>query len=275
MHFAISCAIAAILLTLVDDRIRGDNSQGWEPSQILTLFVAFGVAVAVTTLTYTWVTHRVELLAGKKVRSGGFRALPLALLLAGLMAALSFALEFNPGSLRAGGSVHRGRLRREGNGAGRGERGLGRGRGQGRVLTAALVTLMLAFVVWLAWDPVDRLVEQDGAMAAREGLDLALSVFVIVALETVMFALLPIPLLDGATLIRWSRLAWFTVFPLTAFSFVYLTITETTSPYRWDEILKMAAAFAVFGVVSVIAWSIVRQRVEAQRRDGDYAGARE
>jgi hypothetical protein len=139
---------------------------------------AFGVAVAVTTLAYTWAAHRVELLAGREVRSGGSRALPLALLIAGLTAALSFAL-------------------------------------------------------------------------------------------------LPIPMLDGLTLIRWSRPAWFAVFPFTAFSFVYLTITETTEPTPWDEILKMAAVFAVFGVVSVIAWSVVRQRVEARRRDEDYAGMRE
>ncbi|RVX44640.1 hypothetical protein EDD27_7383 [Nonomuraea polychroma] len=140
--------------------------------------------------------------------------------------------------------------------------------------TAAGTTSLAASSARFFWEGLDHAAERT-ATADATGLDLLVGVFVLVVLEAVVFALLPIPMLDGAKLFNWNKALWaLTFIPIAGF-FVYLLFTETAGPLDWGEVGMMLGLFALFGALSTLMWYLVWRRIRAEQQAYDHAGAAE
>ena len=85
-------------------------------------------------------------------------------------------------------------------------------------------------------------------------------------LQAVLFGLLPLTFLAGATVLRWSRKGWIALYAAALFLFVHAVLrpgkesTDATAATAWS----MAGLLALFCVAAVGAWAwyrhVVRRR---------------
>jgi hypothetical protein len=84
---------------------------------------------------------------------------------------------------------------------------------EGRVMAVAGVTLIaLAIFSWLGWAAVDHAAQRTGASIPVLLADAILASTAVVALEWLVFGLLPFTFCDGARIVAWSRRAWVAVY---------------------------------------------------------------
>ncbi|MGI5286978.1 FGLLP motif-containing membrane protein [Nonomuraea polychroma] len=268
LHFAVVVALGAALMTLVDGRVMTDGlGLG---VQILGLVAAYALAAAVIVAAYLGIAHRLEHRGNPLVTLHGFLWLREAIVLAVALAMITYWWEFNPGYVygvlgfftivRHGADTRAQPVRMAAEGI--------------AIMVAAWVTTAIAIAAWFFWEGLDHAAERT-ATADATGLDLLVGVFVLVVLEAVVFALLPIPMLDGAKLFNWNRAMWaLTFIPIAGF-FVHLLFTETAGPLDWGEAGMMLGLFALFGALSTLMWYVVWRRIQAEQQAYDHAGAAE
>jgi hypothetical protein len=84
----------------------------------------------------------------------------------------------------------------------------------------------------------------------------------VIALETLVFSMIPIRGLPGARLIGWSKLVWSGFFFAAAFGFVHVVL-HPSSQYNGST-TTVLALFAAFGTFSVAFWAYFRFRKDKE-----------
>ncbi|MFN8025836.1 MAG: FGLLP motif-containing membrane protein [Acidimicrobiia bacterium] len=189
-----------------------------------------------------------------------FETFPLGLVLAVLLVFFSRLAHFQPGYVF--GVV-----------AGVAFRGDVDERQDGKSLAvASLATLVLAIVTWILWIPV-----RDAALLPHPGVFAlfgdALFAFVwIFAIQTVVFSLVPMHLLDGERVIKWSRGGWLALYVSGMFVFVTTLVHPTSTQYGGSSdasFWSMLLLFLAFTVFAVGLWTFFWLE---DRRKGRSAG---
>jgi len=265
IQFAVFCVVAALLSMLVDPEIIF-REPGW-PGKGILLFVGFFVAIPVTTLIYAVPGERYA----RQVSGGAarLRALPFALLIAAAFVAISLAGRLMPGyvyGLVAGyGVVHGRKLTRQYEGF--------------AVLLGALFVLAASLLIWVLWEPVRVAAAGLHPSWPVLALDAVMSQTVILGLEAIVFALLPMQFLDGGKLRRWSLRAWAPVYLVAAFFFVHLLVLNArpvAQAQHQHDVSTVFALFIGFALFSCAFWGYFRFRPTAsEQTGGGIAGAPE
>jgi hypothetical protein len=167
-------------------------------------------------------------------------ALPGALVIAVACVALSRAVHFQPGYFYGllGGLALSRKLEREESGR----------------LAARTVAflLVLSFGSWLALQPVAAAAAENGRTFGTILVENILGGIFWAALDSLVIAMLPMRLLQGEKVIRWSRAAWAGLYGLTLLAFVhillrpstgYVSNTSVSPPY---VVIGLFVAFALF-----------------------------
>jgi hypothetical protein len=192
--------------------------------------------------------------------------LPSALILAGFLALLSRLAEFSPPYVYGLIAVYIGADRALKNFSEREEREE-KGR---RTLIGVLCLFATSVISWFVWVPLDHAFHQ-GPM---EGfgwlvLDAFLATFFLLGLETAVFGMMPLTFLKGEEVWRWKPAVWVTVFLLIAFVFINVqfvagaeeAVDLTVKEIILDKMVKAAALFTVFGILSFAFWGYFQPRV--------------
>ena len=219
--------------------------------------VALLVALPLVTFAYALPA---ELLARRRSGVRGLlRVLPGALLVAVSCTALSRLLRLEPPylyGLFAGFVAVRSRVLAA--------------RHQGRAVLAGTATLFLVgTLAWLAWRPVYPIAHGPGRDWPAVLLDAALFWVVVLAAETLVFALAPVRFLDGALLRRWRLAAWLLPQAGAALAFAYvLVLRGTLSPPGGGgaAVLRALLFFLAFGAASVAFWGYFQWPGRPSRR---------
>lgn len=236
--FAVFCVIAAALLSLVDPKAAVNQ-------ETIVLAVGLMIAVAVTTLSYSWPREAYQRRVSGLVAE--LHTLPGALIVAGLLALLSRAAHFEPGyvyGLIAGYALVRRKLSP-----------IDEGRA---VLLGAVCTLGFSLVAWFAWVPIDRAAEAANPNLAILIADATLAGVFVIGVDSVLFGLMPFRFLDGLKLATWSRIAWGVVYGTAAFGFVHVHFArqaEDPVDLTRGAVIRMVALFVGFGAFSLLFWA--------------------
>jgi hypothetical protein len=195
-----------------------------------------------------------------------WRVLPAALFVAGFLAVLSRLADFSPPYVYGLIAVYIGadRVLKNLNSKEAEEE---RGR---RTLIGMFCLFAASVVAWLVWTPLDRAFHHQGL----EGfgwlvLDAFLATFFLLALEAVVFGMIPLTFLKGQEVWRWEPAMWIAVFLPVAF--VYLNVQFVAGAgeavdLSMREILlakmvKAAVLFVIFGILSFAFWAYFHPRV--------------
>nr|WP_062339333.1 FGLLP motif-containing membrane protein [Herbidospora sakaeratensis] len=240
VQFLVAGAAGAGLLTLVS------------PPDDRTLDTALGYLVAflLTCLTYT-VVNEVFIRWATGI-AGSFRVLPGGLAVAAVCALGSFWLGLDPGYVYGIITVF----------VSAQERGAEEDRARA-VLVAAVATLTLSLVAWLAWTPSHDEALRASVDPAVLRADTIFAAVFVMGVQSVLFGLIPLPFLDGYKLTRWSRRVWGVIVAVALFAFVHIVYgkeSEKAVELDWDSVREMLGLFAAFAVASLAYWAFVRFR---------------
>ena len=226
--------LAGAALGGLNDPRFGFNLRSLATYLAVVLAILIGVSVsAVVNLLY----RRVR----KRDRSWRFHALPAGLLVAGACVLISRLSQFQPGYLYGlivgvafGGSLA---ANEEGHG----------------VALSSMASLCIAVLAWFAWLPLHGAAAQPGAgFGTVFGADVFASIF-IGGLVGSVIGLLPLRFLPGATLARWSRIAWGLVFGLATFGLLEVMLRPQSSAAHPGNapLVTAIVLFTLFGGLSV------------------------
>jgi hypothetical protein len=240
---ALFFVVAAILSAFLDPSLALDATG---LATIAGLLVGL-VAVATGFALPEWLVHR---------RAGGrgrIDVLPLALPVAAACVLVSRVTSFEPGylyGLLAGVTLV-------------GDRQPG---DEGRAAAIASVwVLLLSIAAWIALVPV-RAASSGEVSLPLVAVEAGLSTVVVAGLEAVVFGLLPLRFLPGASLFRTDRRLWAAVFGLALFAFLHILVNPA-SGYLTDTsrvpLVTTIALFVGFAAVSVLVWAYFRFRKRA------------
>jgi hypothetical protein len=181
-------------------------------------------------------------------------ALPGALVIAVACVALSRAVDFQPGyfyGLVGGLALSRSLERSES--------------GRLAARTAALL-LALSLVSWLALMPVSAAAAETGRTGGTIFLENVLAGIFWAALDSLVIAMLPMRLLEGAKIAGWSRAAWAALYGITLLAFVHILLRPSTG-YVSDTSASPAGVvvglFVAFALFSFGFWGYFRFRRSA------------
>jgi hypothetical protein len=191
----------------------------------VVLFLSVTIGVGVVGFFYSSVEAWARRTSLGSVAS--VRTFPLALLVAAASVALSKLLDLHPGVVYgfAASCVVLGTATEKA--------------GEGRALVAPVTAcLALSVLCWLLLAPA-RSFPVDGVAHVLEGI--AVIIF-IGGLEGLLVNLLPLDVMDGAKIYRWSRRAWFALLLLCAFLFWHVLLN---SQRQYFDSLREASSAAV------------------------------
>jgi hypothetical protein len=141
------------------------------------------------------------------------------------------------------------------------------------IAVSAGATAVLAVAAWLARLPIADLASQPAPPFAAVVADTFLTALFVLGLEHLVFRLLPLRFLEGATLRTWSTAAWTILFGIGLFGFLHVLIdpvhgyTQLADSKR-AGLLTSIGLFVGFGLFSVLFWGYFRfrpQRVAGSR----------
>jgi hypothetical protein len=216
--------------------------------------VTFVIGVLASSLvgsTVGWLAGRGYRQARKLPTPVTLDAVPSGLLVAAVAVLISRLVKFEPGYLYGlvGGLAFVAGLE---------------GRDEGRSqFTVIMTRLAVAIGAWLAFVPVSVAANKPGAGTGTLVLDAILATAFIGGVEGTLFGLVPIRLLPGHEVSRWSWIAWGVTASIAAFLFVdvllrpesgYLGKSSTASA------VVVYALFALFGLLSVAFYLWFRLR---------------
>jgi hypothetical protein len=146
-----------------------------------------------------------------------------------------------------------------------------RARRQGpAVLFGAVILLMVGVICWLLWPFVDTAAAQQGAGVGVLVLDSALAATFVLALQGVVFGLVPIEYMDGRKLRNWNGPAWLITWSVATFLFVHVLFTKYTNDdggrdavaANTGRLLGALTPFLLFGALSFGLWLYLRRTAE-------------
>jgi hypothetical protein len=190
-------------------------------------------------------------------------ALPGSLVIAVACVALSRAVHFQPGYFYGllGGLALSRKLERE---------------ESGRLAARTVAFLLfLSLASWLALQPVASAAAETGTTFGTILVENILGGIFWCALDSLVIAMLPMRLLQGEKVIRWSRAAWAGLYGLTLLAFVhillrpstgYVSNTSVSPPY---VVIGLFVAFALF---SFGFWGYFRLRSDAEAPADEVEG---
>ena len=191
-------------------------------------------------------------------------ALPGSLLVALACVVLSRAVDFQPGYFYGlvGGLAFARRLRHDTTGR--------------LAATSAGILLALSVASWVALGPVSA-----AAGDGEPGLGVLLVENLLggifwVALDSLIIALLPLRLLTGRDIARWSRKVWVLLYAFALFAFVHILLRPSTgyvADTRESPTVVVVGLFIAFGLISVAFWAYFqfrspRARAKEMQRTG-------
>ncbi|MEV6871422.1 FGLLP motif-containing membrane protein [Amycolatopsis sp. NPDC051128] len=237
-------ALSATLLVLVEPDVAFDR-------KTLALGVGLMIAVLITTLSYCvpgeLLLHQVSR------RRSVLRTLPVALAIGCVCAIVSRVLDFQPGyvyGLVAGYAPVARNL-------GANADDLRRYEGHA-VLAGVIATLGASVLAWSAWTTITV---TPTSSFGTQVLDSTLGAIALMGVETVLFGLMPVKLLDGLKLLAWRRRAWAAVYIPTTVAYLVLLMHDQ-KPATPAALIRAMTLFIAFGLGSMAFWSYVvfRQR---------------
>ena len=240
----LACALVGTLLGGLLDPKFGTNTASY--ALVVGLFVALVLAVLGTAITgrlFRSVTHRSH--------EWYLRAVPSALLVAAAGVVVSRMTSFEPGYLYGvlGGAVFAAGLER---------------RSEGRAEVAVtLVTLVVALVAWVGFEPVARAADGTHPAFWLLSLDAFLAALFIGGIEGLVFGLVPLRFLPGYRVKGWSWLAWTAITAVVLFTFVHVLLQPEAGYLGRSTAASVQLSmglFAAFGVASGLFWLYFRLR---------------
>jgi hypothetical protein len=201
-----------------------------------------------------------------KQREPQWRVLPAALFVAGFLAVLSRLADFAPPYVYGLIAVYIGAdraLKNLNKKEAEAERGF-------RALIGMLCLFAASVVAWLVWTRLDRAFHHQGL----EGFgwvvfDAFLATFFLLALEAVVFGMIPLTFLKGQEVWRWKPVVC--IATLASFAFIYLNVQFVAGAGEAVDLsmegillkktIKAAVLFVVFGVLSFAFWAYFQPRV--------------
>jgi hypothetical protein len=235
-HFAGYTALGAALLCLIEDG-------AWFNGHTATLAIALLVAVPLTTIAYSGTAELY--LRGPGPRSGQFRVVAIGLLLATACVAVSRLAGLQPGYayglfgfFATGAALARERRALQGP----------------SVLWASVTLLVLGVMCWLLWPEVAAAAEAPSAPGGVLVLDSVLATVFVLALQGVVFGLLPIAFMDGRKLRRWKPWGWLLVWGPALFLFVHVLVPVFARRLTAAQVVAAVAPFLLFGLLSAGLW---------------------
>ncbi|MFI6483572.1 hypothetical protein ACIBH1_36970 [Nonomuraea sp. NPDC050663] len=231
LAFLVVCVVAASLQTVASSDAWADHRPRWDTIGILLLAFVPGTAIAL--VTYALTAHWREV---RRATLGGFAFVPSGLVFAAVAAIVSAVLQLNPGYFY--GLVGVFTLGDRTPLSARYRRAEGIAWGASATLAAAAAS---AAIWWTA------------------GTDsLFCKTITVVILETALFALLPIPSLDGAELLNSRPRTWTVLFSAMFGMWVVIAVV-TAELDQWGQFFRMTAAMAVAAAVSFAMWRHVER----------------
>lgn len=230
MALIVSSAIAGLIGVL--QKVRD-----WDPGEALSVAVALGVGFLVTTGLYEVAS---ELVARRlKMASRQFSAYPGALPIVALFVGISTAGSLQPAYVY--GHIA---------GARADDSDSVDLRGRALQTTAAASTLFVfALACW-------------GLRAVTEPslLDDVLAGIVVVALNRLVFALIPVTFLAGAAPFRYNRLLWACLYTPTLIAFLTLILLPAVQTSGAAPAVASLLLFGLFGGLSLALWAFFKRR---------------
>ncbi len=192
-------------------------------------------------------------------------ALPGALVIAVACVALSRAVGFQPGyfyGLLGGLAL---------------SRKLGRDE-SGRLAARSVVfLLLLSMASWLALLPVSAAAAESGKTLGTIFVENVLAGIFWAALDSLVIAMLPMRLLQGARVVGWSRAAWAALYGLTLLMFVHILLRPSTGYVSNTSVSPsyvVIGLFMAFAVFSFAFWGYFRfRRSDAEAPADEVEGA--
>jgi len=238
---ALFVALAAFLNALLDPGLGLDVAS-------LATYLGFLVALVVTLIAFDGpplLVHR-----RRTGELGSMRVLPWTLLIVVLFVFISRVAALQPGYLygivlgivflREDAPQHEGREQAAG----------------------AVWTLGVALAAWLLLGLL-RSASPDPNAFGTILAETTLAAVMVAGIEAVALGLVPFRFLPGAAIYRWSRPAWAALFGIGIFAFVHVLIGPNVgylSELSLAGLAAAAAAFVIFGAVSVLVWAYFRFR---------------
>lgn len=241
--------VSVALFAMVGGLIYGflDPAFGTDRDSLINVA---GMAAGILAITLTFDLTAVRSLRRRYPGSTQLRILPGTMVVAALCVLLSRVVDFSPGyfyGVIAGWVISAETSHKE------------EGRATAIGSTVMMVMSVGAWLLWLALKPMSI---DPGASSAVLIADVALSTVFIAGLESLIFGLLPLKFMDGAKIVRWSRLAWVVLFGMALFGFVQILLNPSTGfitqnpEHFWTGI----ALFGGFGLMSFSFWAYFRFR---------------
>ena len=133
------------------------------------------------------------------------------------------------------------------------------------VLVPAFGLLLVSIVAWLLLGPV-RVMAADGSWASAL-VETILAMIVIGGLEGLFITMIPLRFMDGATVMRWSRVVWALTFGIVTFLWWQLLLNQNGSYAAAFEQSNVQVVLAVLGVFMLTTgglWSYFRFKPSAE-----------
>ena len=226
-------AAAALLYALLDPDVTDDRA---------TLALILGLFVAVLATT---IASQLPAMADARSRlnsSTALRVFPKALVVAAVCVAISRLASFHPGYVY--GIVAGYVLVQERKWVSHTD---------GRSVAIGAISLFAVTVAaWVAWTPLDHTLDNSQKTASLLVLfpDAILAALFVMGLECLAFGLVPLRILDGGALSRWSPRVWLALWGVAMFGFVHVLLDPETGRLSSDNkgaILGMVLLFIGFG----------------------------
>jgi hypothetical protein len=137
---------------------------------------------------------------------------------------------------------------------------------------AAAGLLALSVVSWLLLQPVAAAARETGSSLPSVLVENVLGGVFWAALDTLVIALLPLRLLEGAKVVGWSRRAWAVLYGLTLLAFVHILLRPSTGYVSNSTVSPPSVViglFVGFAVFSFSFWGYFRFRRRSQGAMGE------
>jgi ABC-type Co2+ transport system permease subunit len=260
VHLDILGLVAAVLLLLAvvpPDYIGLDEATLAQAIGFLLTIPLVGVILEMPARLYSSTRLR-----QRKQRKPQWRVVPVALIVAGLLAILSRLGRFDPPYVYGLIAVYIGADQALKNLSEREQNAE-----QGRSTLIGMLCLFAASVVaWLTWVPLNHAFYEGLEGFGWLTLDAFLVTFFVTGIEAAVFGMIPLTFLKGQEVWRWKRAVWVGLFLPIAIFFVNIELAvrkekELTSA----EITKAVILFVIFGILSMAFWAYFHPRVRKWR----------
>jgi hypothetical protein len=238
-----SFALVGALLYCLIDPTFGFNRQ--------SVALLWGLIASLALITLVHELIRNFYLERTFEKRGTLKAFPIGLVIAGILVIFSRLAHFEPGymfGVLAGLTFQVEPTIEE----------------DGRSLAVAgLLVFGVGLTSWFLWVPIDNSVVSGNGSFGILVLDAFLATTWVVALQSLLFSLIPMKFLDGSKVMKWNRFAWFGVYFLGLFIFVQTIMHPRNNEYGGNphaSLGSMVLLFAVFMVFACSFWLYFRLR---------------